>query len=119
MALLDITVLPLGTNESSFGSWIAGLVALLEGSRLPYRLYDMGTTVEGSADELFALARTLHEHCFLQGAPRVYTTMKIDDRRDRRVSLGDKIASVELQRAGRADQDMGTCTGPVNSGAQK
>ena len=94
MALLEITVVPLGTGGVSLGSWIAGLAALLEQSGLPFSLHDMGTTVEGSADELFAVARQLHEHCFLQGAPRVYTIMKIDDRRDRKVSIGDKVASI-------------------------
>jgi uncharacterized protein (TIGR00106 family) len=113
MALLDITVVPLGTGESSLGGWVAGLADLLEGSGLAYRLHDMGTTVEGSADELFAVARKLHEHCFLQGAPRVYTMMKIDDRRDKRVSLGDKTASVESRRSA---PDKDTSMEQVNSG---
>ncbi|MCE1274303.1 MAG: MTH1187 family thiamine-binding protein [Chlorobiales bacterium] len=95
MALLDITVVPLGTGAGSLSPWIAGLEALLEGSGLSFSLHDMGTTVEGSADELFAVARRLHEYSFTQGAPRVYTIMKIDDRRDRKVSIGDKVASVK------------------------
>ncbi len=99
MALMDITVMPLGTGEGSFSHWIAGLEALLRRSGLPFRLHDMGTTVEGDADELFAVARKLHEHCFTAGAPRVYTSLRIDDRRDRHVSIGDKIASVEACKA--------------------
>jgi uncharacterized protein (TIGR00106 family) len=99
MALMDITIVPLGTGEGSLSPWIAGIEALLDESGLPHLLHDMGTTVEGSADELFAVARRLHEYCFLQGAPRVYTVMKIDDRRDRRVSIGDKVASVEACKA--------------------
>ncbi|NTU93712.1 MAG: MTH1187 family thiamine-binding protein [Chlorobiaceae bacterium] len=94
MALMDITVVPLGTGEGGLSPWIAGLEALLAKSGLPFRLHDMGTTVEGSADELFAVARQMHEYCFLQGASRVYTVMKVDDRRDRRVSIGDKVSSV-------------------------
>lgn len=99
MALLDITILPLSVGEGGFSSWIAGLEAVLVRSGLPFRLHDMGSTVEGSADELFAVARELHEHCFGAGAPRVYTVMKIDDRRDRKVSIGDKVASVEAAKA--------------------
>jgi uncharacterized protein (TIGR00106 family) len=98
MALMDITVVPLGTGESSLGAWIAGLEALLEQRGLPFRMNDMGTTVEGSADELFDVARDLHEYSFLHGAPRVYTIMKIDDRRDRQVSIGDKVASVRARK---------------------
>jgi uncharacterized protein (TIGR00106 family) len=99
MALLEITVVPLGTGGASLSPWIAGLEALLERSGLPFSLHDMGTTVEGSADELFSVARQLHEHCFIEGAPRVYTIMKIDDRRDRKVSIGDKVASAHARKA--------------------
>ncbi|NTU59417.1 MAG: MTH1187 family thiamine-binding protein [Chlorobiaceae bacterium] len=99
MALMDITVVPLGTGESSLSAWIAGLEALLEQRGLPFRMNDMGTTVEGTADDLFAVARDLHEYSFLYGAPRVYTIMKIDDRRDRQVSIGDKVASVQARKA--------------------
>ncbi|NTV02926.1 MAG: MTH1187 family thiamine-binding protein [Chlorobiaceae bacterium] len=99
MALLEITVVPLGTGGTSLSPWIAGLQALLERSGLPFNLHDMGTTVQGSADELFAVARQLHEYSFSQGTPRVYTIMKIDDRRDRTVSIGDKVASVHACKA--------------------
>jgi uncharacterized protein (TIGR00106 family) len=99
MALMDITVVPLGTGDGGLSPWIAGLQDLLEKSGLPFTLQDMGTTVEGSADELFGIARQLHEHSFQQGASRVYTIMKIDDRRDRKVSIGDKVASVEARKA--------------------
>lgn len=99
MALLDITVIPLGAGGSGLSAWVAGLERLLDESGLSFRLNDMGTTVEGSADELFAVARKLHEYCFRDGVARVYTVMKIDDRRDRNVSLGDKVASVEARKA--------------------
>ncbi len=36
----------------------------------------------------------LHEHSFRAGGKRVYTVMKIDDRRDRNVALGEKVDSV-------------------------
>ena len=57
-------------------------------------LHDMGTIVEGKAGELLALARKLHEIPFKIGVKRVYTTIQMDDRRDKKVSLGDKVKSV-------------------------
>jgi uncharacterized protein (TIGR00106 family) len=104
MALLEITVIPLGTQGSGLSGWIAGLEALLEESGLPFRLHDMGTIVEGSADELFMIARKLHEYCFSEGVTRVYTVMKIDDRRDKVVSIGDKVASVMAHKAVKPDK---------------
>lgn len=99
MALLDITVIPLDGRISGFSSFVAGLQELLAGSGCSYRLNDMGTTVEGPVSELFALAARLHEQAFGTGAEQVYTVMKIDDRRDRQVHLGDKIASVQTKIA--------------------
>jgi uncharacterized protein YqgV (UPF0045/DUF77 family) len=60
----------------------------------------MGTNVEGKAGELWALAKRLHELPFKMGATRVYTTIHLDDRRDKKVSLGDKVKSVR-QRLGQ------------------
>jgi uncharacterized protein (TIGR00106 family) len=104
MALLEITVIPLGTAGGGLSAWVAGLESLLEQSGLPFRLSDMGTIVEGSADELFSVARKLHEHCFGEGVARVYTVMKIDDRRDKAVSIGDKVASVEARKGVKPDK---------------
>ncbi|MBM3162943.1 MAG: MTH1187 family thiamine-binding protein [Chlorobi bacterium] len=100
MALLDITIIPLDGRDSGFSPFVAGLQELLAQSACSYRLHDMGTTVEGSASELFRLAALLHEHAFGPGVQRVYTVMKIDDRRDRTVHLGDKTASVQARSAG-------------------
>ena len=59
----------------------------------------MGTTVEGPAPLLFEVALKLHDFSFTQGGKRVYTVMKIDDRRDRAVRLGEKTASVKAKIA--------------------
>lgn len=100
MALLDSTVIPLGGRASGFSSFVVGLQEILAGSGCLFRVHDMGTTVEGPASDLFLLAQRLHEHGFGEGNRRVYTIMKIDDRRDREVGLGDKTASVQTVAAG-------------------
>jgi uncharacterized protein YqgV (UPF0045/DUF77 family) len=50
--------------------------------------------VEGDLDALFAAAREMHEAGFGQGHPRVITTIKIDDRRDKYLTMKYKIQSV-------------------------
>lgn len=99
MALMDIAVIPLDSREGSLSGFVAGLQELLAASGCSYRLHDMGTTVEGPAALLFELALKLHEYSFSKGGRRVYTVMKIDDRRDRAVRLGDKTASVKAKIA--------------------
>jgi len=98
MALMDITVIPLDVGSCGLSAKVAELEAILEESGLEYNLNDMGTTVAGTAQELFAVAEKLHGHLFSTGSQRVYTVMKIDDRRDRAVTIGDKVASVECQK---------------------
>ncbi len=97
MALMDITVVPLDKGSKGLSAGIAKLQEILRESGLNYRLHDMGTTVSGSATDLFAVAERLHEHLFSTGTQRVYTVMKIDDRRDREVAIGDKVASVKRE----------------------
>ena len=98
MALMDITIIPLDGSSKGLSAGVAQLQEILHQSGLDYRLDDMGTTVCGSAAELFAVAQRLHEHLFTAETQRVYTVMKIDDRRDKEVAIGDKTASVEHKR---------------------
>ncbi len=95
MALMEISIIPLGTGSTSLSKHIASVVKLIEKSGLSYRLSDMGTTIEGEAVELLELAKRLHETPFSQDVKRVYTVMKLDDRRDKRANIGEKVKSVE------------------------
>jgi len=94
MALMHLTVIPLGTGSTSVGEHVADIQKALEKSGFPFTLTDMGTTVEGSSRELLALAAQLAEIPFAKGVQRVVTQISIDDRRDKKVTLGDKISAV-------------------------
>ncbi len=94
MALMQLTVIPLGTGAPGVGGYVAELQKALAAQNLPFRLHDMGTIIEGEAGELLALAAHIHALPFLQGVQRVVTQISIDDRRDKQVRLGDKVASV-------------------------
>jgi uncharacterized protein (TIGR00106 family) len=60
----------------------------------------MGTLIEGDVDEVLAVIRQMHEHPFAQGAVRVSTLVKIDDRRDKEHTIAGKMRSVE-EKIGR------------------
>lgn len=94
MALMHLTVIPLGTGSTSVGEHVADIQKALEKAGFPFTLTDMGTTVEGSSRELLALAAQLAEIPFAKGVQRVVTQISIDDRRDKKVTLGDKISAV-------------------------
>jgi uncharacterized protein (TIGR00106 family) len=55
----------------------------------------MGTSLEGTTEDILAIVGELHGVPFDRGAQRVYTVLKLDDRRDREQTLQDKVASVE------------------------
>jgi uncharacterized protein (TIGR00106 family) len=93
MALMHLTVIPLGTASPSVGEYVADIQTVLEKSGFPY-MTDMGTIVEGSSKELLALAAQLSELPFSKGIQRVVTQISLDDRRDKKAALGDKILSV-------------------------
>ncbi len=97
MALMEISIIPLGTGSTSLGRYVAEIEKYLVEHNIPHTLTDMGTIIEGEVEELLALARKLHEIPFKAGAKRVYTALKIDDRRDKEVHLGTKTESVKRQ----------------------
>ena len=94
MALMHLTIIPLGIQTPSVGEFVAEIQKTLEVSEIPFQLTDMGTTIEGSTGDLLQLAGQLAELPFNKGVQRVVTQISIDDRRDKRVSLGDKRSSV-------------------------
>ncbi|MFO7760783.1 MAG: MTH1187 family thiamine-binding protein [Thermodesulfobacteriota bacterium] len=97
MALLELTIIPIGTGNPSVGSFIADIGQALEKENLAYQITDMGTIVEGEPAELLEIAAGLHELPFQQGALRVVTQLRIDDRRDKKIHLGDKTAAVQAR----------------------
>lgn len=97
MAIMEISVVPLGLGQPSVGDYIAAVVKYLEDENIPHELTDMGTVVHGQPETLLRVARALHELPFKQGVKRVMTHISIDDRRDKEVFLGDKKKSVRAR----------------------
>jgi uncharacterized protein (TIGR00106 family) len=94
MALMEISVVPLGTGQPGVGDYVAEIISYLKNHDLPYTLTDMGTVLEGEIDQLLAVAKVLHELPFQKRVWRVVTHITIDDRRDKKVHLEDKITAV-------------------------
>ncbi len=106
MATADLTVIALGRPDASASAYIAEIQRRLAAQdRVRYRMHAMGTSLEGATSDILAVVGELHAVPFEQGDPRVYTILKLDERRDREQTLDDKVASVERLLEGRdADQ---------------
>jgi uncharacterized protein (TIGR00106 family) len=96
MISAELTIIPIGTGETSLSDYIAAAVRALEGMDVKYEISSMGTTIEtDSPDKLFNAVKAAHEAVFMEGAERVATSVKIDDRRDVEKTIKEKISSVK------------------------
>lgn len=96
MAIVETTIVPLGTGTTSISSYVAACHRVLqEESRVRYQLTPMGTIIEGDLDIILQVIRKMHEVPFENGALRVSTTIKIDDRRDKIANMDGKVNAVQ------------------------
>jgi len=101
MAVAEISVIPLGTETPSVSKYVARAVKVLQREKdIKYEITSMGTIIEGDLDKILSLARKMHEGTFGEGVARVITVIKIDERRDKALSMRGKLDSLsrELER---------------------
>ncbi|MEF3304307.1 MTH1187 family thiamine-binding protein [Paenibacillus sp. GYB003] len=96
MPIVEVTVIPVGTESTSLSRYVADMQRILEqaGESIRYQLTPMSTIIEGDLSDLLHVVRLLHESPFAGGANRVCTSVKIDDRRDHHSSMEQKMQSV-------------------------
>jgi len=97
MAILEISVVPIGVEGSSLSSFVADCLRVLKKEKVRYELTAMGTNIEGDLKDLIRVALKMHEVPFEKGAPRVVTILKIDDRRDKKGTLSAKKRAVQTK----------------------
>jgi len=96
MAILEISVVPIGTKDTSLSSYVAECLRILKKEKkVLYELTSMGTNIEGDLRDLIRIGLKMHETPFKKGVSRVLTTIKIDDRRDKKGTLSGKKRAVQ------------------------
>lgn len=96
MAIVQVSVIPVGTRSPSISEYVSEVVRVLKEEKdVRFELTSMGTTMEGDLDKLMGLARRMHEAPFAAVAKRVMTTIVIDDRRDKAQTMEGKVRSVQ------------------------
>jgi len=95
MAILEISVVPIGTSDTSLSAYVADCLRILKKEKIRYELSSMGTNIEGDLKDLLRIAHRMHLTPFKKGALRVVTTLKIDDRRDKKGTLKGKKSAVQ------------------------
>lgn len=98
MAIIEVSVVPLGTETPSVSKYVAGAVKVLQEEKdIKYELTAMGTIIEGDLARLLSLAEKMHQSAFVAGAMRVVTIIKIDERRDEVATMSSKLEAVRRE----------------------
>ena len=99
MITADLCIIPMGIEESGVGEYVAKAAQIIEESGLNYQITAMGTQIETyNLKRLYEVCAEIQEAIFEMGIGRVYTVLKIDDRRDKENrTLDEKIKSVKTR----------------------
>ena len=103
MAVLEVSVVPLGTSTPSVSKFLAAAIEVVEDSGLVYRLGPMSTCIEGPLNEIVDVAVQMHQACFSEDVRRVVTRITIDDRQDKELTMDSKTETVRPESG---------CSGP-------
>ncbi len=95
MPVMDITVIPGGNPSPSASKVVKEVLKRLDKMGVKYMLTPMATCVEGDMDTLLKVIKVVHNVPFEMGYPRVLTIVKIDERKDKELTLEGKIKSVK------------------------
>lgn len=99
MAIVDVTVIPIGTKTPSVSKYVAEIQKILasyqEAGKIHFQLTPMNTIIEGELPVLFEVVQKIHEAPFQHNIERVATNIRIDDRRDIQRKMEDKVKRVQ------------------------
>lgn len=98
--LVELSIDPIGTNTTSESDYIVSAErvlkhAALNGIDVSYKIGPMSTTLKGELYQMLSLVGQMHEAAFKEGAKRVISSIRIDDRRDKELELEHNVNIVE------------------------
>ncbi len=96
MVTAEITIVPIGTESTSISDFVVEAdKILLKYPEIKKKVTAMGTELEcADINKLFDILKEMHSASFNNHARRIYSIIKIDDRRDKQSSLESKIKAV-------------------------
>ena len=90
---VDLCLVPIGVGVS-LSPYIRTCISVIEEHKLKYELGANGTAIEGDWEQVFICIKKCHEIVHSKGAPRIYTTLKVNTRTDKKQFFKDKVKSV-------------------------
>jgi uncharacterized protein (TIGR00106 family) len=94
MALLEVSVVPVGTDSASISSYVAQACREAKRNGIKFDVTPTSTVMEGDLRALIDIARQMHDAAFAAGSERVVTNISIDERRDKPLSMAESVNAV-------------------------
>ncbi len=95
MAVVEVKVFPLGTDDASISSYVQACYQIAETAvGVKATLTPTATILEGPLDNIWPVVEAMHESPFDRGASRVVTSLTIDDRQDKPLSMDSLLTAV-------------------------
>ncbi|MGQ9759027.1 MAG: MTH1187 family thiamine-binding protein [Candidatus Methanomethylicaceae archaeon] len=96
MIILEFSVVPIGTGETGVSEYVAKACKAIESSGVRYLVTPMETIIEtDTLEKALEVVKKAHEAVIESGAKRIVTTIKIDDRRDKKRKMEDKVEALK------------------------
>ncbi|HWJ85404.1 MAG TPA: thiamine-binding protein [Cellulomonas sp.] len=76
LAQIQVSPRPSGTDDDRY-AYVDAAIAVIQRSGLTYEVGAMGTTIEGTPDQLWPLLRAVHEATTAAGAAGVSSLIKV------------------------------------------
>ncbi len=93
--IAELKVVPLGTQSASLSKYVAAVINVVKQAKgITYQITPMATIIQGPLSQVLELAAKMHEVPFTMGVNRVLTSISIDDRRDKPITMESKLKAV-------------------------
>jgi len=97
MAIAEITIVPSGVGPSVSEYVARAQRTIARHTDVKFMLTPMSTILEGELDAILSVIRDVHNSTFDERVCRVLTLVKIDDRRDKPLTMRGKLESVQAK----------------------
>ena len=92
--IVDLCVVPIGVGID-LAPYVAACQQVLQQRGLKHQLGPNSTAIEGEWGPVMEAVKACHEVVHALGAPRIFTSLKINSRTDRDQALEEKTAAVQ------------------------
>lgn len=103
--IAEIAVMPVGTGGTSMRTCVDAALEGIRGAGVDYRVHELGTSVEGSLEQILQAFKAAHDACVRAGVGRVRATLRLDDRRDQPEHLDRAPGAEAAARRGGSPRD--------------